>query len=55
MILGIEAESRTSRTSFPNQSRRSSLDTLLRITAVLGIDLKEIIAKARKAVAKREQ
>jgi hypothetical protein len=40
---------------FPKPIRRSSLDTLLRITSVLEIDLEKIIAKARKAVAKREQ
>ncbi len=31
-----------------------TLDTLLRITAVLGVDLEKIIARARKAAAKQE-
>jgi hypothetical protein len=33
---------------------RRTLDTLLRITAVLEVDLEKIIAKARKAAVKRE-
>ena len=32
-----------------------TLDTLLRITSVLEVDLEKIIAKARKAASKREQ
>jgi hypothetical protein len=32
-----------------------TLDTLLRITSVLEIDLEKIIAKARKAAARREE
>jgi transcriptional regulator with XRE-family HTH domain len=32
-----------------------TLDTLLRITSVLEVDLEKIIAKARKAAVKREQ
>ena len=36
------------------QVQNPTLDTLLRITAVLEIDLEKIITKARKAAAKRE-
>ena len=37
------------------QVQNPTLDTLLRITSVLEVDLEKIIAKARKAAVKREQ
>jgi transcriptional regulator with XRE-family HTH domain len=37
------------------QVQNPTLDTLLRITSVLEIDLEKIIAKARKTAAKQKQ